>query len=76
MTALWTRKEAFLKNMGYGLTLSPQMIPVLGGKHPLPTNTLNAYEIYSFSYAHDYIGSVCLEQTTPTKIDFYSVGLV
>lgn len=71
----WTRKEAFLKNRGCGLALSPQAIPVLDGQHLLPSQPPIAYAIHSFFYAHDYIGSVCLEQTALANIHFYTVGL-
>ncbi|GAA4779834.1 4'-phosphopantetheinyl transferase superfamily protein [Olivibacter ginsenosidimutans] len=71
----WTRKEAFLKNKGCGLALSPQEIPALDGQHLLPVKTPTAYAIHSFSYARDYIGSICLKQTAMTNIHFYTVGL-
>jgi len=71
---LWTRKEAFLKNIGCGLAFPAKGIPALNGSHPIAFDPQKSYETCSFYYANDYVGSICGEQN-PSSIHFYHLSL-
>ena len=71
----WTRKEAFLKNIGRGLSFPIKAIPVLNGSHPITFHVPSSYETLSFYCTDDYIGSICRKLSPPSPIYFHHLKL-
>lgn len=77
---LWTRKEAFLKHIGCGLTKSPLHVPALPGPGTLPHFSAykgpHHYHTYSCSLtAPDHLLSICLRNPDNTPPVFYELQL-
>ena len=79
---LWTRKEAFLKHIGYGLAQSPIHVPALQGTHPLlhrfGTNERAKYHYHSHSCYltnSNHLLSVCLNNSDGRTPAFYEIQL-
>lgn len=77
---LWTRKEAFLKHMGCGLSESPVHVPTLPGVHPLHHFSAHLerghYHTYSCLLTEpDHILSICLGNGHDTPPTFYELRL-